>query len=126
MANPFPKHIKERLLQAWERAGRKPSQQELAVHFKTSNSAIGQWFNPDQAGIHISRFVDLARLLNVNLVWLLSGQGDIERTEEMSPSEQELLRKYRRLNDIDQRRTLNRIDELLRDYEPAPGFGTGA
>jgi hypothetical protein len=129
MAERFPPDIKERLLWAYKRADEKKitSIPAIAKHFDVSNSAVSQWFNPDNKGVALSRLVDLCCLLDINLVWLLSGVGEPERAKEMTPDDIVLLRKFKRLNDVDRRRVSKSIDDMLQDYEPVkPSFRTGA
>lgn len=120
MAERFPPDIKKRLLWAWEQAQAKKGVTigNVAKHFEVSISAVSQWFNPDSKGVALSRLVDLCHLLEINLVWLLSGVGEPERANEMSPDDVVLLRKFKRLNDVDRRRISKSIDDMLRDYEP--------
>ncbi len=129
MAEQFPPDIKKRLLWSWEQAQAKKSvtPAALAKHFKVSISAVSQWFNPDTKGVALSRLVDLCHLLDINLVWLLSGVGEPERASEMSSDDLVLLRKFKRLNDVDRRRISKSIDDMLQDYEPVKrSFRPGA
>lgn len=120
MKESFPPDIKARLIEAWENVPDEKKSviiRELEKRFSISKSAISQWFKPHTRGVGIGRLVDLSEQLNVNLVWLLSGQGERERAKEMSADDFILLRKIRKLNAVDRKRVDKRIDELLEDYE---------
>lgn len=120
MTERFPPDIKARLIEVWENVPDEKKSaivRELEKRFSISKSAISQWFKPYTKGLSIGRLVDLSEQLDVNLVWLLSGKGERERTREMAAEDFILLRKIRRLNAVDRRRVDKRIDELLEDYE---------
>lgn len=73
-------------------------QASIARHFEISIQAVYQWFSLDEKSRpDMCKIVDLARLLDVSVIWLLCGEGPKE-PEPMSPQEYELLRKYRRLS----------------------------
>ncbi len=72
MKTPVSAGIGKRIGQAIERRG--ASQSAVAKHFGISQSAVNQWVMQDKAP-RIERIEALARLLEIDAMWLLTGAG---------------------------------------------------
>lgn len=109
--------IKIRLRQALDASD--VTQASIAKHFGVTVQAVSEWFNLKKPGkCEPDRYVDLASLLSVSLVWLLSGKGPREgviMTEETFG----LLRRYQMLKP-DQRETIRTVIDSMLAKRPAP------
>jgi transcriptional regulator with XRE-family HTH domain len=118
MSEPFPPDIKKRLIWAWHRAEKNGvTQPFLAKELKVSTAAVQQWFSKNGKGVSVGRLIALCHLLDVNVLWLISGQGEPGRAYEMTPDDALLLQRYKKLHPADRRRLGKFLDELLEFYK---------
>ena len=87
----------KRIKSARERLQPKPTQGDVAAHFKISDKAVSAW-ERDEAIPEVAKLAELASLLKVPSKWLLKGHGappDPDSLEsemdDLSPSERAIL-----------------------------------
>ena len=107
--------IHERIREAREQAGL--SQTELASLVGVTRSACSQWESPNGTAPKRERLRQLASLLDVNFVWLVTGEGHgngvAPASYSLAPDQQELLDMYRQLPPRRRVTLLNFLRELL-------------
>lgn len=125
---PERRAIKERLGKALAKAAEVGiTQSTIAEDFDLTASAVGQWWSfRGKASLPTpDKWPKLARLLKVNLSWLLSGEGDREEIA-VNNSELALIRRYRQLSDHQRSILSGYIDGMLAgDVSPAASFMAG-
>lgn len=112
--------MKGRLITALKAAKRDgiTTKAEIARKLDISSSGVGQWFLSHQTAIpDIGRVAALARLLKVNVLWILSGEGEMEELI-MNASELALIRKYQQLDEEGRGKAMAYIDGLAAASRP--------
>jgi transcriptional regulator with XRE-family HTH domain len=103
--------LSDRIRQAREHGGFE-SQASLARAIGVSKGAVNFWETGDTKNLKLENLEKVARVCNVDLGWLVSGNGAMEG---LSKRHRELIKKYDTLDDR-QRQALWAVADLASEY----------
>lgn len=87
-------------------------QRELTTYLGLKNSAFSDWKSGKSQSFR-KYLIEISEFFDVSLDYLAYGK---EVVSQLSDTESDLIKKFKILNDIDQKRVLKQIDTFLQDY----------
>lgn len=87
-------------------------QQELTQYLGLKSAAFSEW-KSGKSKSYRKYLIEISEFFGVSIDYLVYGK---ETTSQLSDIESDLIKKFKILNDVDQKRILKQIDLFLQDY----------